>query len=301
MFLYSLRLGWWNIALSPAATRARSNASDENYNRLCEYINDLLYTYGCDFLGLCEVSSTDVTEIRNRLNSDNFSIMDLTHSIGRTRYDMAVIYNTEKISVEYIGSQSRVMTANTVKGAQVVRIDSINDEKPIFVYLCHWASRLNGDGEARRIAAANLVYDNAQRYMRDNEYVVVMGDFNDNPYDKSLNECMRASRCHDAVRLYPLEYFYNPFWRTIVSEQKYTHTHSSSIFPSGTHKYRQFLGTVWHSYDQILMSGSFLNEGYWHLDETKTYIVQDRNLLNDYNETRHFIDHLPIICEITRP
>lgn len=301
MFLYSLRLGWWNIALSPAAARARSNASGENYNRLCEYINDLLYTYGCDFLGLCEVSSTDVTEIRNRLNSDNFSIMGLTHSVGRTRYDMAVIYNTEKISVEYIGSQSRVMTANTVKGAQVVRIDSINDEKPIFVYLCHWASRLNGDGEARRIAAANLVYDNAQRYMRDNEYVVVMGDFNDNPYDKSLNECMKASRCHDAVRLYPLEYFYNPFWRTIVSEQKYTHVHSSSTFPSGTHKYKQFLGTVWHSYDQILMSGSFLNEGYWHLDETKTYIVQDRNLLNDYNETRHFIDHLPIICEITRP
>ncbi|EKO3914746.1 endonuclease/exonuclease/phosphatase, partial [Vibrio metschnikovii] len=195
---------------------------------------------------------------------------------------------------------SKPLTGNTVKAAQFVEVENIDDSKLIYLYLCHWASRLNGDGRDKRIAAAKMVYDSAIEYMCNEKDVIVMGDFNDNPYDESLYGCLRANRCHDAVKKYPNEFFYNPFWRNVVSEFKYSYAGTQDAYRSGSHKYKQFLGTIWHTYDQIVVSGSFLNNGYWHLNEFRTQILTPISLLADFEDSTNFIDHLPIVCEITR-
>ncbi|HGF5121755.1 endonuclease/exonuclease/phosphatase family protein [Vibrio parahaemolyticus] len=300
MLLYNLRFGWWNVALSPAAAQAKSKANDTNYATLCAHIETLMKEQSCDFLALCEVSSKDVRYLAESLELEGITILDLTEKVGRTRFDMAVIYNNQKIKVRHSHNLSKIMTGNTVKAAQLVEVENLDDSKVIHAYLCHWASRLNGDGEARRIAAADIVYNSASDLMEGDADVIVMGDFNDNPFDISLNKHLNANRCHDAVKKYPKEFFYNPFWRSIVSDYKYSHATTNETYRSGSHRFKQFLGTIWHSYDQIVVSGSFLGNNYWHLNENRTQVVTTAEILTHFDDSKHFIDHLPIICEITR-
>ncbi|HFG2176232.1 TPA: endonuclease/exonuclease/phosphatase [Vibrio cholerae] len=300
MLLYNIRFGWWNVALSPSAPQAKSKASNKTYPIILNHIRTLMLDCSCDFLALCEVSTQDVQYISEKLGLDDVSILDLTNQVGRTRFDMAVIYKNKKINVQLKSTLSKPFTGNTVKAAQLVEVKNIDDAKLIYIYLCHWASRLNGDGHDKRVTAAKMVYDSASEYMEEGKDVIVMSDFNDNPYDESLYRCLRANRCHDAVKKYPNEFFYNPFWRNVVSEFKYSYAGTQDTYRSGSHKFKQFLGTIWHTYDQIVVSGSFLNNGYWHLNEFRTQILTPTLLLMDFEDTNHFIDHLPIVCEITR-
>ncbi|MFQ2454809.1 hypothetical protein ACK316_08470 [Aeromonas caviae] len=300
MLVYRLRFGWWNAALSPSAPQAKTRANEDTYKVVCGHIKVLLQEYNCDFLALCEVSSADVAHIESSIDLDNFSTIDLTDKVGRTRFDIMVIYNKRKIRVHKNISIAKSMTDQTVKAAQTVDIENIDDGKIIHMYLCHWASRLNGSGVEKRISSAQLVYSSAEKHMAEGGDVIIIGDFNDNPYDQSLNKVLRASRCHDAVRAYPNEYFYNPFWRSIVSEEKYCHYTKVDTYRSGSHRFKEFQGTIWHSYDQAIVSGSFVSNKYWHLNEYETKIVMYDAMLANYGDSNHFIDHLPIICEINR-
>lgn len=300
MILYKLRLGWWNVALSPSAPQANSNASDDGYNLICGHIRKLIIEESCDFLALCEVSSVDVEYITQNLGLSDISIIDLTQNVGRTRFDIAVIYNNRKITVKFKKSLSKIRTGETVKGAQLVELVNLDDQKKINVYLCHWASRLNGSGEEKRIQSARIVEDSAFELINSGVDVIVMGDFNDNPYDVSLRKYMNATRCIDAVRKYPADYLYNPFWRNLVSEQKHSHINCSMPYRSGTLKFKEFSGTFWHAYDQILLSSGFVTDKDWNLNEFMTKVVTSDELLRDFNDKQIFIDHLPVICEIVR-
>ncbi|ABI40514.1 Endonuclease/exonuclease/phosphatase [Shewanella sp. MR-4] len=300
MLLYNLRFGWWNVALSPSAPQAKSKANATTYPIICTHIETLLQDNSCDFLALCEVSSEDIRYFSENIKLEHISILNLTDKIGKTRFDLAVIYKTSKIKVNHINSLSKILTDNTVKASQLVEVENIDDSRKIYIYLCHWPSRLNGNSEEKRIAAANIVYNSASTLIESGKDVIIMGDFNDNPYDISLYKCLKASRCHDAVKKYPSEYFYNPFWRSIVSENKYSHSGITNTYRSGSYKYKQFMGEIWHSYDQIIVSGSFINNTYWHLNEFRTQVITPEVILKNYEDNSHFIDHLPIVCEITR-
>ncbi|WP_368178350.1 hypothetical protein [Aeromonas sp. R7-1] len=299
MLIYKLRFGWWNAALSPSAPQAGSNASDETYPLVCKHIKSLLTEKSCDFLALSEVSSKDINHFINAIDIENITILDMAEKVGKTRFDIAVIYNNKKLKVKHISNLSKSITGNIVKAAQIVEVINIDDSKIFYIYLCHWASRLNG-GEEKRNASASMVYQSAMDYIQNDKDVIILGDFNDNPYDRSLNVNLQASRCHDAVRKYPNEFFYNPFWRTIVSEKKYSHLEPMQAYPSGSHKYKTFQGTIWHSYDQAIVSGSLISGGRWCLNEYETNIISSTDILNDYSSSKCFIDHLPIVCEITR-
>lgn len=300
MLVYRLRFGWWNAALSPSAPQAKTKADKNTYQVICKHIRTLLQDYSCDFLALCEVSTIDAAHLTSNIGMEDIATLDLTDKVGRTRFDMMVLYNRQKIRVRKKISISKSMTDQTVKAAQLVEVENIDDGKIIYVYLCHWASRLNESGMDKRVSSAQMVYTSATNFMATGGDVIIIGDFNDNPYDQSLNKVLHASRCHDAVRAYPNEYFYNPFWRSIVSEKKYSHFMKNDSYRSGSHRFKQFLGTMWHSYDQAIVSGSFVSNKYWHLNEYETKVITHDSILNDYEDKNHFIDHLPIICEISR-
>lgn len=303
MLLYSLRMAWWNTALSPAARNAGSKANSETYTIICEHIKNLITKLSCDLVAICEVSTQDVSHISSYLDEHltNIKVLDLTCELNQTRFDIAVIYNEGKIQLRHLHYLSKTQTGSTVKAAQVVELVNMDHEEKIQLFLCHWASRLNGGSELRRKSAADIVYSYAQELMNKGNDVIVMGDFNDNPYDESILAHLHSSRCHDAVRKFPKEYFYNPFWRSVVSDKKYSHLAGDDSFRSGTLKYKQFLGTVWHSYDQIMFSGSFLGTGAWHLNEQNTKVLDEIDLIKDFENKKILIDHLPVICEITRP
>jgi hypothetical protein len=298
---HCLRMVWWNTALSPVAPGASTKATTETHILITEHIKRLFTEFSCDLVGLCEVSVEDIAYMESNLNLTNIEMLDLTCEVGRTRFDIAVVYNSKKIHLKHRRSLSKTLTDSTIKAAQLVEITNIQDTKSIQLFLCHWASRLRGDGDKRRKAAARILYDDAKLLLDEGQDVIIMGDFNDNPYDGSILDGLNSSRCIDSVRKYPKEYFYNPFWRSVVSKNQYSHTTSKFSFQSGTHRYKEVLGTFWHSYDQIMFSGSFLGTGDWHLNELNTNVIDEIGFVNDFDDKKNIIDHLPVVCEITRP
>lgn len=299
--IFSLKFGWWNVGLSPAAPTAKTKACEETYKQLCSHILSLFSDHSIDLLGLCEVSEDDILYLKDFFSQFNISTYGMTSQAGRSRFDLAVIFNNSKISVTHVDSLVAVHFENYIKAGQVIKVNINGEEDSIYVYLCHWPSRLRGDGKDKRTLAAEYIYTDAVKRMRQGKDIIVMGDFNDNPYDDSLSRYLRANRCHDYVKKYPMELFYNPFWRTVVSESKFSYADSNNTYRSGTHKYNQMGGSVWHSYDQICVSGSLIGAGNWYLNEHATTVISSQNILDDYNNTNNFIDHLPIACEITRP
>ena len=297
--LYNLRMAWWNVSLSPTASKSKPTL--ESYETVCEHLKYLLTDLSCDLVAVCEVSTEDIAYISSNLNLTNIDIIDLTDNAGRSRFDIAVIYNNKKIRAERSHQIYKSLTGNTIKAAQLVEVLNLDDGKAIKLFLCHWPSRLNGDGQIRRNDAARMVYQEARELMEEGSDVIIMGDFNDNPYDESILTSLNATRCHDAVRNYPKEYFYNPFWRSVVSDNMYTHVIEEQTFRSGTHRYKQYQGTMWHSYDQIVFSGSFLGKGAWHLNELNTKVIEDNRFLIEFESKDSSIDHLPVLCEITKP
>ncbi|MGR5388517.1 endonuclease/exonuclease/phosphatase family protein [Vibrio crassostreae] len=296
-----LRLGWWNVNLSSTAKAATTNGTADVYIQIAAHILRLFSENSYHFLALGEVSKEDMIGLQNALSVTTLNTMDLTDEVGATRFDIGIIYNDSAVNVIHERSISRKITGNTIKGAQLVRIIEIDTKKEIYTYLCHWPSRLM-DTRDKRSEAAKMVNYDASNQVSEGHDVIIMGDFNDNPYDSTMTDGLKATRCHDAVKKYPDELFYNPFWREVVSPVKYNNTTSTSEFKSGTYKYKNNIDGVavmWNCLDQILLSGSFLTGAFWHLNENNTHIELDTEILQDYEGSDSKIDHLPIVCEVT--
>ncbi|REG86731.1 endonuclease/exonuclease/phosphatase family protein [Marinomonas pollencensis] len=302
MLLYKLRFAWWNTGLSPASNKAETKATPETSKRNYDHIVRLFLDYECDFLALCEVSEEDVTYIKNNLDLENVGVASLVDNIPRTRFDVCVMYNAKKIKIQEHTNLIKPYMGSRIKSGQVLHIENIDDKEVFRIYLCHWSSRMQDSGSENRKFAAQHIYDSIQSYFIENgiKEVVVMGDFNDNPYDESLMKTLRASRCLDSVKKHPIDLLYNPFWKTVVSSIEYSHSNSSGKFSSGTYNYQTKEGVRWHSFDQIILSGCFLGHSKWHLNESNTTVIDDCEFKMDFDKKDCHIDHMPVIAEILR-
>ena len=104
----------------------------------------------------------------------------------------------------------------------------------IYVIVNHWPSRRSGEdtSEEKRIIAAKLVLTivNKITLETENPKIIIMGDFNDDPSNKSVKKYLVNNS------------FYNPMQRLINSGK-------------GTLNYKK----KWHLFDQIIFSKNFLN------------------------------------------
>lgn len=300
MLLYSLSFFWWNVGLSPAAKGAVPKATDEIYGQLVKQIRLLAQRYNFDFLALCEVSEKDITHLETELKLSQYSILDLTYSEGKTRFDICVIYKNTKISVAFQNNIVRKIQNNTIKAGQSLRVTNVDDNSSIIVYVCHWPSRMISENENKRIISAQAISYFACENIANGDDVIIMGDFNDNPFDKSIYDELKAIRCTERVKQFPLELFYNPFWRYLTSDERYSHLTTSGKYNSGTYKYSNIKGN-WHLFDQMLISGSLLGSSIWHLNESETRVLNSSEFIDLLDGKDKVMDHLPISCQLVRP
>lgn len=120
----------------------------------------------------------------------------------------------------------------------------------IGVIVNHWPSRLGGQEQSspNREAAARLCRHIADSLWQvDPEMgVIIMGDLNDDPQDKSCAKVLGAKRDRQDVDAHG---FYNPWWRKL----------DEGI---GTLAYK----SSWNLFDQIIISGNLANgaDNRWH-------------------------------------
>ncbi|MDR0370288.1 MAG: endonuclease [Prevotellaceae bacterium] len=167
----------------------------------------------------------------------------------------------------------------------------------LHVFVCHFPSRLGGEMESenkRMTVAARLKAKIDELYrIYHNPNIVVMGDFNDYPDNRSLTEVLAAKEPSgdiSATELYNL----------MIPLQK---------AGKGTHKYQGESGVL----DQIIVSGALLNpqSGFYTLPQdvrifdADFLLEDDRNYLGKqpfrtyvgmrYNDG--FSDHLPVYVD----
>ncbi len=255
-----------------------------------------------DIIGLCEIENNHV-------------LHDLTHNTPLIKYnyrivhknspdvrgiDVALLYNpatirlikNNYIAIRFFGKEYKATRDILYCMCIVQETDTLH------VFVNHWPSRSGGQYETEplRLYAAKvlrLAVDSLYSQLN-NPKIVIMGDFNDEPDDKSLKTALNAN--------IPVEYPLNQTLYNLACRYKNT--------DAGTHKYQG----QWHILDQIIVSGELLNARKGLKTNVNCFsIFNDSFLLEpdeNYQGTQPFrtykgpiyhggySDHLPVILNL---
>jgi hypothetical protein len=163
----------------------------------------------------------------------------------------------------------------------------------------HWPSRSGGEATSRplRLAAAGLskhIFDSIMAIKPDAK-IIIMGDFNDDPTDKSIATVLKATS--DKKKLSSGNYFFNP---------------SEILFKNGIGSlaYRD----TWNMFDQIIMTPSIYTDNrqtlsYYHFKVfNEKWMRQTSGQYKDYPLrtfaggawTNGYSDHFPVYTLLIR-
>lgn len=164
-------------------------------------------------------------------------------SPDRRGVDVACLYNPRQF--RFIDVTNTTLTIDgypTFRTRDQMCVTGILGGDTLSVIVNHWPSRLGGEEQSSylREAAAALSKHIADSLwsLRPNQGVIVMGDLNDDPQNKSCAQVLGARKDTKGVELHG---FYNPFWKML----------DKGI---GTLAYKG----SWNLFDQIIISGTLL-------------------------------------------
>ncbi len=214
--------------------------------------------------------------------------------------DVALIYRSDRLQKITEKFFSVVYPDDDVSGTRDILYCSfkVNAKDTIHVFVNHWPSRSGGQlsSEEKRLYAASLLKFKTDSLFSQNKNakMIILGDFNDQPYNKSLKEILEARSVEDipvSAALYNLSF--------CLSENN----------SCGTHKY---MGN-WTVFDQVIISGALLGRDGTYLSPDGYQIFNPPFLLepddkylgskpfrtySGYKYHGGFSDHLPVYADI---
>lgn len=218
---------------------------------------------GPDLLGICEVENAYVLgHLTEKLNeaipTRKYAFIHFESESYRG-IDTAFLYDSKRISanedevfshqvIRRTGTRDITQVTFEVGGAELVALAN------------HWPSRSGGAEESRgfrAVAGETLGYWHERiREKKGNQVAILaMGDFNDEPFDSSIEVNARATRQRDRVLNATSARFYNLSWRYL--EQVVKHRDGQQRTLNGTLYYEGEANV----FDQILISkGLMLND-----------------------------------------
>ena len=245
-------------------------------------------------LGICEVENRMVVEdliSDEKLKKYNYGIIHYESPDDRG-IDVGLIYNKDVFKVKNSSSHNVFITGNNSSKRRNTRdqlvVSGHLDGELMHFIVNHWPSR--GADETKRIAAAevnNFIIDSL-RNKYESPKIITMGDFNDDPFDKSIKKILGAKKNINDVKKNDL---YNPFETILVDEGV------------GSNAYRD----KWQLFDQIIISKPFLDKDYkdYQLYKAgvfnKSFLINKRGKFKGYpfrsfsygTFTGGYSDHLP--------
>ena len=178
---------------------------------------------------------------------------------------MGLIYNKDVFKVKNSSSHDVFITGNNSSKRRNTRdqlvVSGYLDGELMHFIVNHWPSR--GADETKRIAAAevnNFIIDSL-RNKYESPKIITMGDFNDDPFDKSIKKILGAKKNISDVNKNDM---YNPFETILVDEGV------------GSNAYRD----KWQLFDQIILSKPFLDKNYKDYQLYKAGVFNKSFLIN---------------------
>ena len=294
------KFAWWNCGLSPPSTKAKKK--EPNLGFVISIIT-LLEIREVDVLGICEVNEQDIESINTiiqSLENTDLQILNLYKKQGNSIEDFCLVYNSKKLRITSYGDS--LNTWDTVTGKKLKAGVSANfildNDIPLSLILCHWQSRKSYPQEsAQRIKLGSTLRTNIDEILsgNDNSLIVVLGDFNDEPFDKPIQDHLSASRDAAFVLRKPHSLF-NPFWSCLGAMNEIEHHPRSS----GSCYYKEDGNmTHWKTFDQILFSSAFLKPD-WEFVDKGAEIVNDIPIQDVDLAWNEISDHYPVLSHIRR-
>ena len=253
-------------------------------------------------VGLCEVENEKVLDELTKyslLKKAQYRYI-IAESEDARGINVALLYQREHF--RYISQNSisiRFPNDPTRKTRDILHVTGeIITGDTLDVFVCHYPSRRGGEIESEpyRIFASSVLREKVDSLFtcREKGNIIIMGDFNDEPSNKSISETLNAKPIEKEINKNDL---YNLFFSL---EKK------SKI---GTYKYQG----QWNFLDQIIVSGNLLNpDNLFHVRAEDARIYQADFLLTEdtthggkrLKKTYHgykyeggFSDHLPIFVD----
>ena len=163
-------------------------------------IGDDISPDGVAVLGLSEIENRHVVEelvAQPEIKDRNYQVVHYD-SPDRRGVDVGLIYNPKYFKLTNSKSYRTIVPEDPefITRDQLV-VSGLFDGEMMHFIVMHWPSRAGGEKRSMpgRIAAANLCRHIADSIMREdqNAKIIMMGDFNDYPTNKTVTEYLRAS------------------------------------------------------------------------------------------------------------
>jgi len=219
---------------------------------------------GIAILGLAEVENRKVIQDligTGDLSDKNYQIVHEDSPDGRG-IDVGLIYDPDVFEV--ISHKTYPFTlpgGKPYRTRDILVVSGLLDGEPLNILVNHWPSRRGEDSSPLRERAGAIC-----KHIADSIYnadpkagVIIMGDMNDDPKDKSTAIALDAKRNMEDVKPGGL---FNTMWQL----------HDSGL---GTLQYR---GT-WNLFDQIIISQNLLKEGKSNLHFIEASIYNEDYLI----------------------
>jgi hypothetical protein len=179
--------------------------------------------------------------------------------------DVALLYNPRFFRVLSVINTPLFIPSNpTFRTRTQMCVTGMLGNDKVSIIVNHWPSRLGGEERSSylREAAAARAKQTADSLLRidPNQGIIIMGDLNDDPQNRSCSEVIGAKRDKQDVTEFG---FYNPWWSML----------DKGI---GTLCYRG----SWNLFDQIMISGYFLKNDKKHLTFLKNEVLNKQFLMN---------------------
>lgn len=291
---------WWNTSLSPVG-KDRSSEGQKLY--AMSMINIFTQELKADLIALGEVKDTNISLIRDQCDLQGYELYDGYTKAGRSHFDTCILYRAEKLRLFDNLNITAGKGGRTFKIAQRLDFAISEHDIPLHIFVSHWPSRLrmqqnHSDRHFLGLKLRVCIEELLEIY-QEKMTLVLLGDYNDEPFDISLAEHLMASRDRALVRNRS-HLLYNPFWRKIGHESPYTHEVDELILDAGTYFYRSDPSSRWRTFDQIIFSSNFLGNSEWHLNEKLTQVLNIPAYRELVLDPKEIFDHLPVMSVIEK-
>ena len=259
-------------------------------------------------VGLCEVENDKVMKDLTQyspLRKMNYRYI-ITNSPDTRGINVALLYQREKF--KYLDHKNYTIRfpGNARKHTRDILhvTGQVSAQDTLDVFVCHFPSRRGGENEseADRLYAASVLKAKSDSLIqiRKNACILIMGDFNDEPSNRSISQILQAQ----------------PILKDIVHQNLY------NLFASfekrkdtGSYKYQG----QWNLLDQIIVSGNLItgDRSIRVFPHTASIFYRDFMLVDDksyggkrskktYNGRKHeggYSDHFPVLVDfiVTNP
>lgn len=261
-------IGFWNVEnlydtlndqwkndedFTPAGVNAWTG---DRYRKKLEHLSDVLSQMATDatpdglaLFGLCEIENKQVVEdliATPKLKSRGYQIIHLEGPDARG-VDPSFVYNPKYFKVtKYTSYSVTLVTDSTHKTRDQLVVSGLLNGEPLTVIVNHWPSRRGGESRSapNRIAAAKVARKITDSILADNPNakVILMGDLNDDPVNKSVKRFLNTSgdfyQVKDGQLFNAMENYYNKGIGTLA------------------------WGDAWNLFDQIIMTKPFVKNDY---------------------------------------